>query len=199
MAVILGIHDGHHSSAAIFVDSKLVAAFAEERLTRTKSEYGYPEKTIEYCLKEAGLIETDIDIVVLASISLPPKYHMAKRSTTFTIDDFWKEQEMYWYPKIYQNESPNYLEIFSDKRSKVKSQYDYSFLEDIDDTKGMLMSRIDLIKRKIGIAEDKIHVFEHQSCHAYYGYYWYGGNDEKFLVLTADGCGDGTNGSMWVG
>ena len=199
MAVILGIHDGHHSSAAIFVDSKLVAAFAEERLTRIKSEYGYPEKSIEYCLKEAGLIETDIDIVVLASISLPPKYHMTKRSTTFTIDDFWREQELYWYPKIYQNENPSYLEIFSDKESKVNSQYDYSFLEHIDDTKGMLKSRKDLIKRKIGISEGKIHVFEHQSCHAYYGYYWYGGNGDKFLVMTADGFGDGANGSIWVG
>jgi carbamoyltransferase len=199
MSVVLGIHDGHHSNASIFVDNKLVAAFAEERLTRKKSEYGYPEESIKHCLKVASLTKSDIDIVALSSIDLPPKYHIVKRSTTFSIEDFWKEQTLYWYPKIYQNKKPSYLEIFNDKKADVNSPYDYSFVENEDDTRGMLGSRKDLIKRDLGITQDNIHVFEHQSCHAYYGYYWYGGNDDNFLVMTADGFGDGANGSIWIG
>ena len=78
MAVVLGIHDGHHSNASVFVDNNLVAAFTEERLTRRKSEYGYPEESIKHCLNAAGLTKSDIDIVALSTIDLPPKYHIVK-------------------------------------------------------------------------------------------------------------------------
>lgn len=60
--IILGIN-AHHadSSAAIFVDGKLVAATEEERFTRVKHWAGFPEKAILFCLKEAGIGFEDVD------------------------------------------------------------------------------------------------------------------------------------------
>ena len=47
---ILGIHDGHHSGAAIFRDFKLICAISEERISRNKNEYGFPMLSINYCI-----------------------------------------------------------------------------------------------------------------------------------------------------
>jgi carbamoyltransferase len=49
----------HGSSAAIVKDGKIIAAVAEERLSRIKNDSGFPEKSIEYCLKEAGIDKVD--------------------------------------------------------------------------------------------------------------------------------------------
>ena len=63
---ILGINAFHgDSSAALVVDGKLIAAIEEERLKRIKHWAGFPEKSIEYCLKEAGLTLSDIDVIAI--------------------------------------------------------------------------------------------------------------------------------------
>ena len=60
--VILGINAYHaDSSAAIFVNGKMIAAIEEERFTRTKHWAGFPEKAIAFCLKEAGIGYEGVD------------------------------------------------------------------------------------------------------------------------------------------
>jgi hypothetical protein len=52
--IILGINAYHaDSSAAIFVDGKMIAAIEEERFKRVKHWAGFPRQAIEFCLKEA--------------------------------------------------------------------------------------------------------------------------------------------------
>ena len=54
--IILGINAYHaDSSAAIFVNGKLIAAIEEERFTRVKHWAGFPELAIAFCLQEAGV------------------------------------------------------------------------------------------------------------------------------------------------
>ena len=60
--IILGINAYHaDSSAAIFVDGKLIAAIEEERFTRVKHWAGFPKRSIEFCLREAGVGFEHID------------------------------------------------------------------------------------------------------------------------------------------
>lgn len=60
--IILGINAYHaDSSAAIFVDGRLVAAIEEERFTRIKHWAGFPQKAIQFCLKEAGIGFENVD------------------------------------------------------------------------------------------------------------------------------------------
>jgi len=60
--IILGINAYHaDSSAAIFVDGKLVAAIEEERFTRIKHFAGFPALAIQFCLKEAQIGFEDVD------------------------------------------------------------------------------------------------------------------------------------------
>ena len=54
--IILGVNAYHaDSSAAIFVDGKLVPAIEEERFKRIKHWASFSQLAIEFCLKEAGI------------------------------------------------------------------------------------------------------------------------------------------------
>ena len=64
MTAILGISAFYHdSAAALIVDGQIVAAAQEERFTRVKHDYRFPERAIEYCLDEASLKPADLDYV----------------------------------------------------------------------------------------------------------------------------------------
>lgn len=53
--IVLGIHAGHDSSAAIIKDGKILADVQEERFIRVKHSNNIPLKSIDYCLKACGL------------------------------------------------------------------------------------------------------------------------------------------------
>jgi len=60
--IIIGINAFHaDASAVIFVDGGLVAAVEEERFTRVKHWAGFPARSIEYCLQEAGIGYANVD------------------------------------------------------------------------------------------------------------------------------------------
>jgi carbamoyltransferase len=61
---ILGISAYYHDSAAALVsDGQIVAAAQEERFTRKKHDYRFPENAIAYCLEAAGIDHADLDLV----------------------------------------------------------------------------------------------------------------------------------------
>ena len=62
---ILGISAFYHDSAACLVrDGKIFAAAQEERFSRKKHDYRWPQNAIEYCLKEGGLKGSELEYVV---------------------------------------------------------------------------------------------------------------------------------------
>ncbi len=64
MTHILGISAFYHdSAAALITDGKIVAAAQEERFTRIKHDYNFPNHAIEYCLKEAGITADQLTAV----------------------------------------------------------------------------------------------------------------------------------------
>ncbi len=64
--IILGINAYHaDSSAAIFVNGKMIAAIEEERFRRVKHWAGFPNLAIEFCLKEAGVSLDKVDHIAI--------------------------------------------------------------------------------------------------------------------------------------
>jgi carbamoyltransferase len=64
MTSILGISAFYHdSAAALLMDGDIVAAAQEERFTREKYDERFPIRSIEYCLKQAGIHAGQIDYV----------------------------------------------------------------------------------------------------------------------------------------
>lgn len=197
--IVLGVHDGHNASAALMIDGKLVSAIAEERLSRNKHEYGYPGQAIQSVLDSAGITINDIDHIAMATPTLPPMYYYVSRNASFSIKDYWKEQKEYWYPKLYENKEPSYLEIFKHHINPKRFPYDKSFIKDEKDSKGMWKARLDHLCRTLGVSEDIVSVHNHHECHAYYGYIASPNRTEKpSLVYTMDGGGDGQNGTVSI-
>src|SRR4030066_2050276 len=52
------------SAAALLVDGMLVAAAEEERFSRIKHDFGFPEQAIAFCLAQAGVKPEQLDYVV---------------------------------------------------------------------------------------------------------------------------------------
>src|SRR5262249_19800843 len=74
---ILGINAYHGDAAAALIkDGKIVAAVEEERFNRIKHCAGFPARSIEYCLREAGIRISEVDHI---GISRDPSAHLYKK------------------------------------------------------------------------------------------------------------------------
>ena len=67
--LILGIADSHEAHACLVYDGELIAAIAEERLTRLKADSGFPINAVHQCLASTGFKPQDIDVVAVAGLS----------------------------------------------------------------------------------------------------------------------------------
>ena len=97
---ILGIVEGHNSSAALLKDGEIIAVCFEERLSRLKNDFGYPYRAIDYCLNYAGIAPDKIDHIAMVTEKLPLGQVIVKREAVFTVEDYIKEQEEYWKPAL---------------------------------------------------------------------------------------------------
>jgi carbamoyltransferase len=61
---ILGISAFYHdSAAALVIDGEIVAAAQEERFTRKKHDFSFPQNAVDYCLSEAGITPEKLNYV----------------------------------------------------------------------------------------------------------------------------------------
>ena len=87
----------HDASAALLRDGQLIAAAEEERFTRKKHDYEFPQNAIDFCLKAGGLAATDLDYVaffekpfikferlLLSSMQTFPRSHRVFREAMIT-------------------------------------------------------------------------------------------------------------------
>ncbi len=62
---ILGISCYYHdAAAALLQDGQLIAAAEEERFSRVKHDFDYPQNAIDFCLKSGGIRGEDVDYAV---------------------------------------------------------------------------------------------------------------------------------------
>lgn len=62
---VLGIHYGHDANVSYVKDGKCVFAISEERLSRVKFDKSWPQKSLNYVMKEFNLRGEDIDYVAI--------------------------------------------------------------------------------------------------------------------------------------
>ncbi|HEY7610531.1 MAG TPA: carbamoyltransferase N-terminal domain-containing protein, partial [Alphaproteobacteria bacterium] len=75
--LILGVHSGYHDAcAALYDDYRLVAAVAQERMTRRKIDGGrVPTEAIDECLAIAGAAKKDVGALVLGRAAFPARFY----------------------------------------------------------------------------------------------------------------------------
>ena len=87
----------HDAAAALLRDGQLIAAAEEERFTRKKHDYEFPQHAIDFCLKMGGIRGSDVDYVVffekpfikferliLSSMQTFPRSHRVFREAMIT-------------------------------------------------------------------------------------------------------------------
>ena len=197
--IILGIHDGHNASVALVKNNQLICAVAEEKFSRIKCHEGFPFHSVDAVLKATNTSREDIDLVAFSSKESWPRYFYTKRNSSFSVDDYIREQNLYWKPLLYSGEENDYLEIFKDKINLESLPYDLSLISHQNDWEGLWNARIDHATKFLNIDESKIVVYDHHKCHAFYGFIANPNRmDKPLLVLTADGGCDGANATISV-
>ncbi|MGD0857562.1 MAG: carbamoyltransferase N-terminal domain-containing protein, partial [Dehalococcoidia bacterium] len=82
---ILGISCFYHDAAAALIkDGILMAAAEEERFTRIKHDFGFPENAIKFCLDFASIHANDLDYVVFYE----KPFHKFERILQTTLQTF---------------------------------------------------------------------------------------------------------------
>jgi carbamoyltransferase len=87
----------HDAAAALLRDGQLIAAAEEERFTRKKHDYEFPQNAIDFCLRMGGIRSEDLDYVVffekpfikferliLSSMQTFPRSHRVFREAMIT-------------------------------------------------------------------------------------------------------------------
>jgi len=97
---ILGISCYYHdAAAALLQDGMLVAAAEEERFTRKKHDYSFPNHAIDFCLRHAGITGRDLDYVVFYEKPLL-KFERILMTTLQTFPKSWgvfRESMITWF------------------------------------------------------------------------------------------------------
>ena len=172
---VLGIHFGHDSSCSLVKDGKVIASVAEERFTQSKHYSLPPIRALSYCLKSAGITMKDVDLVVFPSIA-----------RLMELEVLLNLQKQPWVPKgdsgIAKDLSYYIRYFLIEKRRLIRKK---------------LVELPTYVKRYDASGKEVLHI-EHHLAHAASCYYTSGFN-EKALVITADGSGDGLSTTVWVG
>lgn len=162
---ILGIHDGHNAAACLLEDGIIKGVIQEERIVGVKNVDCLPYNAIKSLLTLTNTTIEDIDYVAMNGNHMP-------------------------YPIEGQEGIKRTYRNFTTFKVAVKRVLKKTPVYDIFKKR----RRIDRLKdiNKIGIPESKVVFVEHHEAHAaaaYYGCPWW--KNEKLLVLTNDGAGDG--------
>ncbi|RKX60465.1 MAG: hypothetical protein DRP29_02615 [Thermodesulfobacteriota bacterium] len=168
--IVLGIHDGHNSGAAIVKNGKVLAAISEERLRNIKNYSGTPELAIKTVFKITKIDPRDIDLIVIACLirTHPPLI------------------EEPFFVKLYRKIVPW---IHGHWFSKLYVSILHKFRK---------MNELKRIFKELKIEDKEIIFVEHHLTHAACAYYTRPWND-KTLVLTLDGSGDGVSSTVNIG
>ena len=174
---ILGISSGHDAGAAIIEDNQVLAAINEERLNREKLYWGSPLLSISECLRIANLSLKDIDEVVFANLTNGAGIQREFRSGRLTF-----KKRLF--------DASSYTGLLDKKIIKKI----YLFLL------GGLRSERETFKliRENGF-NSSCRYLEHHLAHAASAYYTSPFNlDDKVLVVTTDGSGDGIGAAIFT-
>ena len=180
---VLGMTLGHNATAALTKNGDIIATASEERFTRHKNEYGYPQQAIAYCLATANISADQLTSVVLSSHITPP---------LVTTDKGMKEsapgetENKNWFTRLSRVREQL-------KKAKALETTAYQKLAPVF-AKATNKKRKQMVSELLGVPVSKIISSEHHLTHAYTGIFASNllaeAKDEQFLVITVDGEGD---------
>jgi carbamoyltransferase len=203
---ILAISVSHNASAALMLNGEIVVAVCEERSKRQKNYMGYPKNAIEYCLKTAGIVGSELTAVAYTTYQNSGVLTKSKTVTSFSLQDYWEYYgDKYFRRKLANEDTLDYLKWLRDdpKFNVSEEHFDFSYLTDEVlndpdlDEELFRQEQSRVLSLHLGINRDKIIFLDHHTCHAFYSYYGSPFRDKDCIIITLDGWGDGRNQTVW--
>jgi len=176
---VLGINDGIVATACLLCDGAVVACASEERFSRRKNHAGLPVRAIQYCLQAGGIDPGALDLVALATATMPPFFldngasAQRRRFNAMVAVDRWLiERHHPWATRV---ERMLYDQLAPRAGRRLVSR------------------RTEVISRLLEIPHDRIVAFDHHRCHGAAALWAspFVRQGKAVLVLTCDGEGDG--------
>ena len=202
---VLGIHEGHEAHACVVRDGVLVAAIAEERLSRVKTDSRYPRQAIDTVLSIAGLAPGELDVVAFAGRSDWIWQTLYNKHASFSVSDWIEECDFYWKPVLLEGKTVSPFEVFDKFRHRGGDLNANPYLPFVDQARqsepsqwGALGDAIRhaTVADHLGIGPEKIRMYRHEDCHKIYGFYSSPNARERALVLTIEGGGDDSSATV---
>ena len=205
--ILLSILWAVPSTVALYKNGQIISCISEERLSRVKNDDRYPKLAIDAILNKNNLTSSDLDMVLVAGKHWNIHYIMTRKYSTFSIQDRFREEELYWKPTILKNKKVNYLKIFAKKidfnQYPGKRFWKSIYVKLKKNT--LTRSRKDyqkitkhIISKHLNINQNKIVFVDHHACHAAFAYYSTPCPGNKVLICTGDAWGDGCNATINV-
>lgn len=171
-ATVLGIHDGHNSTVALLHEGTLIDVLQEERFTRIKNSGNFPIRAFNNIVSR---INCNLDDLTISLNGLYMDYGVWDRKSILQ----------------YHEDSKSLMASIKGvaKRNKKICSLRMS-------SKGK--ARISIMKKLIGSSSSIIQSIEHHTAHAAAAYYGWG-KEDRILVLTCDGFGDGLCATVSIG
>lgn len=173
--IILGIHDGHNAGAALVVDGRVIAAISEERLNNQKNYAHAPTLAVRKVFEIAHIAPRDITEIAIASrIRVVDPVRLDGNTNYYLIHRLTEYLAPILHDPWFVKPTVSLLHLFRDCRDT------YRVLEDL------------------GVRGKPIQFVDHHLAHAACAYYlrqW----EDKTLVLTLDGMGDGVSATVNIG
>jgi len=160
---ILGINFGHDSAVALIIDGRIVNAIEEEKISRVKQDFGWPEKAISVILDKNNLSPSEIDYIVFGGSFY---------------NQLGENEIRYRFSKDVKHRNHEIL-------NRITSYFNITTTKISD--KNKLIFKDELIKK--GFKNAQIEFYNHHLCHAITAYDC--APFKVDLVITADGQGDG--------
>jgi carbamoyltransferase len=167
---ILGINFGHDAAATLIIDGKIIQSIEEEKISRVKQDFGWPENAIKVILEQNSLSPSEINCIAFGGNSFLElgtneiRYRFSKLNSV-------KNKE-------YMDRILSYIGLpndrFGDKNIGV-------FEEEV---------------KKKGFINAKVEFYNHHLCHASGAYYC--SPFVPDLVITCDGHGDGESFNFYI-
>ncbi len=180
---VLGIWDGHNSSACLIENGKIKSAVSEERFTRRKLEILFPYNSIKYCLSSNNLNPKDIKDIAFSTSDWAATL---TRGVSWLKNDFWYKRRRHLVDKPITWDID--LQILN-QTGKLKSNSIFRKFSRYALTKYLSKLGFDMNKTRL-------HLVDHHKAHAASAYYTSG--LKRATSVTMDALGDGYSSTVSV-
>lgn len=183
---ILAIHTGHNATVGLLHDGKVIACTSEERFNRKKNFVGWPEQSLAWVLKFAGITVADVDLV-----TIPSRDARSHRINLFNAQAFYDSNKLVVEKTLSGKITDTLLRRFY-KNPQLWHHYEKLVEKKYNSTekkKAEESIRNEYAKR-LGISQEKILFVDHHYAHAT-SVAFNLPRDKNTLVFTLDGEGDG--------